>query len=145
MASVVLTSLSQPSVEPFLLRQLYGHCQEYPQPSVPILRESSQQQPRGSSGGTASCSLSRIFHQVYSLVTALCSSSLSQRPWRRAPVSGTSGTRAHPVPSIILCPFTPVHVRASGPHHQVHLSNRLTIHASTQFPPPAQLAHWQQS
>ena len=145
MASVVLMPSSQPSVKPFLLHQLHSRCQEYPQPSVPNLRELSQWRPRSSSGGSASHFIHRLVNRVHSFLTALSSTSVPRHSHGQTPVSHTRGTQIPLVPSIISHPITPDHLGASGPHHQVHLSHQLSIHTGTVFPPPAQSAHWQQS
>ena len=136
--------MTQPSVEPFVFHQYNGSRREYPIPSVPVLGESGLRQPRGSSGGTASrfCGLIQRVHQ---LVSATCSGGLLARLGRSATAPRTSEGSTTALPPVISRPFTQDSLRAAGSYHRQHLSDRLSVHASTVFPPSAKLARWQQS
>ena len=135
---------AQPSVEPFVFRRYNGSRREYPLPSVPDLGESGLRRPRGSSGGTAS-RFSGLIQRVHQLVSATRSRGLFARLGRRtkAPTSPEGSTTA--LPPVISRPVARDPFRAAGPYHRHHLSHRLSVHAGTVFPPPAQSACRQQS
>ena len=136
--------MTQPSVEPFLFRRYNGSRQEYPIPSVPDLGESDLRRSRGSSGGTAS-RFHGLIQRVHQLVSATRSGGLFARLGRSVTAPRTSEGSTTALPPVISRPFTQDSLRAAGSYHRQHLGHRLSVHASTVFPPPAQSARRQQS
>ena len=136
--------MTQPSVEPFLFCRYNGCRREYPVPSVPVLRESGPQRPRGSSRGTAS-RFRGLFQRVHQFVSATHSGGILARLGRSVATPRTSESSTTALPPIISCPFTQDPLRAAGPYHWQHLSHQLSIHTGTIFPPPAESARRQQS
>ena len=140
----LLIITTQPSIEPFLLRRYNGSQQEYPISSVPVPGESGLRRPRGSSGGTAS-RFHGLIQRVHQLVSATRSGGILARLGRSATAPRTPEGSTTALPPIISCPFARDSLRAARSYHRQHLSHRLSVHAGTVFPPPAQSARRQQS